>query len=273
ILQLVNVDLFGEGFDLPAIEVVSFARPTESWALYCQQFGRALRLMIDPALHPVWDSLTDAQRLAYIAASGKPVAIILDHVGNVIRHMGPPDKRIEFTLDRRERRSSKPSDAIPLRDCLNVECLKPYERVYKCCPYCGHYPEPVERSGPEFVDGDLFEYSPELLAHMRGEIDRIDGAAVMPYGAPYPVQLAVNKRHEERKEAQAALRLAMSWWYAWQECLGRPDIEEAYRRFYLTYGIDTAAAQALGAADALKLRARICEELLRAGIDGTVNAA
>ena len=28
ILQLVNVDLFGEGFDLPAIEVVSMARPT-----------------------------------------------------------------------------------------------------------------------------------------------------------------------------------------------------------------------------------------------------
>lgn len=45
ILQLVNVDLFGEGFDLPAIEVVSMARATQSYALYSQQFGRALRLM------------------------------------------------------------------------------------------------------------------------------------------------------------------------------------------------------------------------------------
>ena len=35
IKQLVNVDLFGEGFDLPAIEVVSMARPTESFNLYC----------------------------------------------------------------------------------------------------------------------------------------------------------------------------------------------------------------------------------------------
>lgn len=35
ILQLVNVDLFGEGFDLPAIEVVSFARPTQSYSLFC----------------------------------------------------------------------------------------------------------------------------------------------------------------------------------------------------------------------------------------------
>ncbi len=30
VLQLVNVDLFGEGYDLPAIEVVSMARPTQS---------------------------------------------------------------------------------------------------------------------------------------------------------------------------------------------------------------------------------------------------
>ena len=43
VLQLVNVDLFGEGFDLPAIEVVSMARPTQSYGLYAQQFGRALR--------------------------------------------------------------------------------------------------------------------------------------------------------------------------------------------------------------------------------------
>jgi len=34
LLQLVNVDLFGEGFDLPAIEVVSMARPTQSYGFY-----------------------------------------------------------------------------------------------------------------------------------------------------------------------------------------------------------------------------------------------
>jgi superfamily II DNA or RNA helicase len=45
ILQLVNVDLFGEGFDLPAVEVVSFARPTQSYGLYVQQFGRGLRIL------------------------------------------------------------------------------------------------------------------------------------------------------------------------------------------------------------------------------------
>lgn len=34
-LQLVSVDILGEGFDLPAIEVISFARPTKSYGLYC----------------------------------------------------------------------------------------------------------------------------------------------------------------------------------------------------------------------------------------------
>lgn len=274
VLQLVNVDLFGEGFDLPAIEVVSFARPTESWSLYCQQFGRVLRLMLDPSLYSVWDSLSDAQRRAYIASSAKPFGMIIDHVGNVIRHMGPPDKRMEFTLDRRERRGgSKASDAIPLRNCLNPACLWPYERVYKCCPYCGHYPEPPTRSGPEFVDGDLIELSPEVLAQMRGEIARIDGAATMPYGADYMTKLAVNKRHVERQEAQRALRAAMSWWSGLQDALGRPDLEEKYRRFYLVFGMDTASAQALGAPDAEKLRGKICEQLLRYGIDATVNPA
>lgn len=279
VLQLVNVDLFGEGFDLPAIEVVSFARATESWSLYCQQFGRVLRLMIDPSLYPVWDTLTDAQRRAYIAASEKPFGMIIDHVGNVLRHMGPPDKRTVFTLDRRERKGGTVSDAIPYRTCLNPDtgkglpCAWPYERTHKCCPYCGFYPEPANRSGPEFVDGDLIELSPETLARMRGEVARIDGEAVMPGGVDYMVRLAINKRHVERQQAQEALRNAMSWWSGLQDALGRPDLEEKYKRFYFMFGVDTATAQAYNAADAEKLRTKICEKLLQFGIDGTVNNA
>lgn len=40
---LVNVELFGEGFDCPAIEFTMLARPTRSLAMYLQQVGRALR--------------------------------------------------------------------------------------------------------------------------------------------------------------------------------------------------------------------------------------
>lgn len=35
LLQLVNVDILGEGVDVPAIEVVSMGRPTESYSVYC----------------------------------------------------------------------------------------------------------------------------------------------------------------------------------------------------------------------------------------------
>jgi len=65
---LVNVDLFGEGFDVPACEVVIMARPTASLAVYLQQFGRALRTM-----------------------PGKLFGLIIDHVSNVKRH-GLPDR-------------------------------------------------------------------------------------------------------------------------------------------------------------------------------------
>ena len=123
ILQLVNVDLLGEGVDVPAIEVISMARPTQSYSLYSQQFGRSLRPM-----------------------EGKTHAIIIDHVDNVLRH-GLPDSPRLWSLDRRDRRSrcSDPN-TIPLRTCLNDSCLAVYERVKRVCPHCGFYSVPVTRS-------------------------------------------------------------------------------------------------------------------------------
>ncbi len=271
ILQLVNVDLFGEGFDLPAIEVVSFARPTESFALYCQQFGRALRLMLSKEAAAVHAELTDEGRRAAIAASEKPVAIIIDHVNNVLRH-GLPDARREWSLDRRERRSSKKSDAIPLRVCVNDLCLQPYERVHKSCPYCGHYPPPPSRRAPEFVDGDLLELDADTLAALRGEIARVDGDPVIPYGAGPEVGGAVRRRHWERREAQQALRNAIAWWAGLESAQGRGE-SESYRRFYHRFGLDVASAQTLGAREAGELAERVNVELAKFGIDGTVNAA
>lgn len=271
ILQLVNVDLFGEGFDLPAIEVVSFARPTESFALFSQQFGRALRLMLSKQAAAVHAHLTDEQRRAAIAASEKPVAYIIDHVGNVLRH-GLPDARREWSLDRRERRSGGKSDAIPMRVCVNPECIQPYERIYKCCPYCGHYPPPPSRSAPEFVDGDLLELDPETLAALRGEIARIDGDPVIPYGAGPEVVGAVRRRHWERREAQQALRNVIAWWAGLESAQGRGE-SESYRRFFHRFGLDVASAQTLGAREAGELAERVGTELAKFGIDGSVNAA
>lgn len=232
LLQLVNVDLFGEGFDLPAIEVVSMARPTQSYALYVQQFGRALRPL-----------------------EGKTDAIVIDHVKNVYAH-GLPDARREWSLDRREKRARGANDAMPTTVCSRTEpevCAQTYERFHPCCPFCGFAPEPVGRSAPEQVDGDLQELDAAMLAAMRGEADRVMGAPRIPAGVPAQ---AVRHNHMERLRAQVALRDVMQMWGGWREALGE-SLSQAQRRFYLTFGVDVMTAQALGAREAGELMARL----------------
>jgi DNA repair protein RadD len=266
ILQLVNVDLFGEGFDLPAIEVVSMARPTMSYSLFCQQFGRALRLMIPSALAGAWDTYTDEQRRAHIAASGKPNAIIIDHVSNVVTH-GLPDAYREWSLDRGERRTrGRATDIIPCRTCLKPECMAVYERVHKCCPYCGTYPEPPGRVEPDQVDGDLLELDPSVLRALRGDIAKIDGKVYPPHKLPPHVQHAITIAHEKRQDAQASLRDQIALWAGYQQYLGR-DTSETYRRFFFMFGMDVMTAQTLGSPEARELETVIKNKLL---VDGVV---
>lgn len=264
--QLVNVDLFGEGFDLPAVECVHFGRPTQSFALYSQQFGRAVRLLLPHELSARWDEFSDEQRRYYIAHSAKPYAMIFDHVQNRLRH-GLPDAKQQWSLDGREKRQTVGN--IPKRIC--IKCYLDYERVFKECPYCGHYTPPAERSEPRFVDGDLTELDPEKLRELRGEIDRIDGDAVVPYGASQMVQMAVRKRHWERQESQKKLRDAIAWWAGLQASMGHSE-SWAYRKFFYTYGADVATVQTYGAGQADELCQRIIAELEKFGIDVTVNA-
>lgn len=242
LLQVVNVDLFGEGFDLPAIEVVSMARPTQSYGLFVQQFGRSLRLL-----------------------DGKQFAIIIDHVGNVEAH-GLPDAPRLWSLDRREKRkASAPDDAIPVKACPT--CTAVYERVYTSCPFCGFQPVPAARSGPEFVDGDLLELDPDTLARMRGEVARVDmdkeeyRLELASKHTPKIGQLAHVKRHAFRQEAQSVLRAAIALWAGYQRALGRPD-SESYRRFYFMFGLDVLTAQALGTQDALLLADKINQKIV-----------
>jgi DNA repair protein RadD len=269
ILQLVNVDLFGEGFDLPAIEVVSFARPTESFSLYSQQFGRTLRLMISEELSRTWDNYSVSQRKSFIAASEKPVGMIIDHVGNVIRH-GLPDAPQEWSLERRERRSAKKSDAIPLRVCIS--CYQPFERIFKLCPYCGFYMEPQERSRPDYVDGDLTELDAQTLAMLRGEVNRIDGDFYAPGGLSLEAQRAARNHHMNRQEAQRTLRNSIAWWAGVEAARGHKE-SESYRRFFFRFGVDVANAQLLGTREAEELREKINAELQKCNIDGNVNSA
>jgi len=231
ILQLVNVDLLGEGVDVPAIEVVSMARPTQSYGLYCQQFGRALRPM-----------------------PGKTHAIIIDHVDNVKRH-GLPDAPRVWTLDRRERKRKTADDVIPTKTCM--DCFAVFEGFRKSCPFCDYVNPPRGRSTPEEVEGDLFELDADVLAALRGEIKRIDDVARIPHGLPVPAEIAIAKRHLIRQEAQHDLRASMASWAGYYH----PQLQdcEIYRLFYHTFHIDILTAQTLNTADALKLKITIDE--------------
>lgn len=262
IIQLVNVDVLGEGTDVPACTVVSMARPTASFQLCAQQFGRMLRVLVDGKIYQFWHEYTDAERLAFIAASTKPHGILIDHVGNIAiqdgvgRH-GLPDRPRTYSLDRRERRSMVADDSIPLRVCTNKECLHPYEAVLSKCPRCKTpRPAPKQRGTPEMVDGDLVELDPEVLRELRGEIERLDGAIRLPQHATPEVVGAIKRNHWERQQGQVRLRDAISLWAGWQKHQGRED-RETYRRFFFGFGVDIASAQTLGAKDAAELEGRI----------------
>lgn len=235
ILQLTSVDILGEGFDLPAIEVVCMARPTQSYGLYAQQFGRALRPL-----------------------PGKTHALIIDHVGNVQRH-GLPDAPRVWTLDRRERRAAgTPNDVIPVRVCIG--CTSVYERYLTQCPHCGWRHEPSGRSTPEQVDGILSELDPAVLARMRGEVAALDGAFAPFPGWSAAINGAKRREHWERQEAQRSLRAAMATWGGWKTHEGRAQ-SEAEALFFFRYGLSLVEAWALPRADAEALRSRIERDL------------
>lgn len=270
LLQLVNVDLFGEGVDVPAVECVSMARPTASFALYCQQIGRMLRLNVDPVhMAPgVWDSYTIEQRLHIIATSPKPVGILLDHVGNVrraynvggIQYCGLPEGFQSWTLDARSKRTRGPADdAIPMRKCL--ECFKAYERIYDCCPHCGTAaPEPTNRSAPEFVDGRLDKLDAATLARMRGEVARIDAPVLVPQGLPEHARVALMKAHNARQLEQRHLRDAIAHWAG----MFHNDTDNVnYARFFYKFGMSVLDAMTLNAKDAAALTTKINAQLGR----------
>lgn len=262
---LVSVDVISEGFDLPAIELVMFGRPTLSFSLYAQQLGRALRLMVGPELMARWEQLTPAQRKAAIAASSKPVARVHDHVGN-FAHFGPPDRPRRWTLRGGESTPrSLVDDAIPMRICDNPTCNAPYLRAQLSCPHCDNTYTPAERSRPEHVDGDLVLLDAATLAQLRGEVQRIDGSPIVPFGAPSHVQMAVRNQWAERQAQQRGLRALMAIYGGWQKSMGR-DEREAQRRFFFQFKVDVLTAQTYGSADAEKLAEEVLSHLLQNGI-------
>ena len=141
---LVNVDLFGEGYDLSQqagrevpVEAVGLARPTQSLVLHLQQIGRSLRPKPEPAA-------------------------ILDHAGNLMRHGLPDDDRV-WTLAGVEKPAKKGEQAAPVRQC--PECYGVH-RVAPACVYCG-FVYPIASREVEHVEGDLEEIDKEMIRRAR----------------------------------------------------------------------------------------------------------
>lgn len=108
---LSNVNLIGEGFDVPDCECVILLRPTMSTSLFIQQSCRCLRYKL-----------------------GKR-AVIYDFVGNVYRH-GMPTENREWFLDKKIKVRNKTSEPdFLVRQCS--KCFKVYEGINPVCPYCG----------------------------------------------------------------------------------------------------------------------------------------
>jgi superfamily II DNA or RNA helicase len=195
---------------------------------------------------------------------GKDRALIIDHVGNVKRH-GLPDIPRRWTLDAREKRSSKAADpdVIPLTTCLS--CYEVYERIKAACPHCGYKHQPDARRRPDQVDGDLAMLDDDVLEALRqAAIQAMETPESMAdrvgfVAGPIAGRGAAN-RQREKIEAQLALRETIALWAGQQRSLNRPD-EESYRRFFLTFGIDVLSAQALGRNEAEKLTVDIQKAL------------
>ena len=124
---LCNVDLFGEGFDVPDCEAVVLLRPTKSLTLFIQQSMRSMRYK-----------------------DGK-TALILDHVGNYTRH-GLPDDTHEWSLAAKKK---KKKSSVLVKQC--PQCFMVVHNTEAVCPYCGYVFAPQERSETEVVDGVLLE--------------------------------------------------------------------------------------------------------------------
>lgn len=103
---LCNVDMIGEGVDVPEIEALIMMRKTASFGMYRQWVGRSLRPFAE-----------------------KDHAILIDHVGNIRTH-GLPDKHIDWSL-------TNPPQAEKSNLFTCPDCMALVKAWVSECPECG----------------------------------------------------------------------------------------------------------------------------------------
>lgn len=133
--QLISsVGVLTEGFDVRSIECVILARPTKSWALYVQMFGRGLR-----------------------TNDGKDYCLVLDFAGNHARH------GIASQVTRDEMAPDYPDPVkgeAPTRECPKCNLVQRAQN--QICEECG-YEFPIKDAKKDAIKGKLVEISSDLI--------------------------------------------------------------------------------------------------------------
>ena len=186
---LVNVDILGEGTDVPEMEVVIMARPTKSLGLYLQQFGRCLR-----------------------PAPGKTHGIVIDHVNNVMS-LGLPDDDRKWSLEHPNQSSYASHSKIKI--CTNDDCRLVYNYSMRSCPNCTKnnesMPEKKEctyRKKPIFIEEDLELIDKRKVQLLRNEINKINKS----FNDPAPsVDKVKKQRYDNNKYNLIISDLVKEW--------------------------------------------------------------
>lgn len=153
---MMNVDLFGEGYDVPNASYLIDAAPSKSLGRVMQRWGRPWR-----------------------PAAGKTKMIVCDHAGNWTRH-GLPDWEREWKLTGREKKArGSPTDAVGVRTCLI--CYRVSESGTEVCPGCGTEFPKQDRQIEERA-GKLTKIEREALARKTAAMRKAEEKACKSEG-------------------------------------------------------------------------------------------
>lgn len=249
ILNLVNVNLFGEGFSVDAVCVVIMLRKTMSYGLFYQMFGRALRVM-----------------------EGKEYGILLDHVGNVREHCiyGAPHDCPEWSLEPPKKKKKKSTDLKGIKSRTCPKCFGFYEPKSNnpksfVCPYCHHSESEDEIIAAvkeiQVAEGTLTEYDCEYITGLiqrRREVDMpVEKIKAKHRFSPDVVRHSAAKNHLKRQEAQRKLRAGIAQWCKQTAETNLLDVQTTQAEFERVFGTDVFKAQTLGEREALLLLDKI----------------
>lgn len=272
ILNLVNVDLFGEGFDAPAVAGVIMMRRTESYSLFKQQFGRMLR-----------------------PSPGKTAGILIDMVGNVKFFMmeyglSAPHDDPKWTLDN-ERNSKKRNDnndddpnkpeAISCGDKLCTafglyvttdEQIKKYEGtgllfINGVCPKCGWHEDEKHKNERKtelkYKKGDLvrldFSVIDELIKQRDHALQPMEQFSNSVQHANFAY--AAKAQFARRQHALNVLRFKIQQWCENHGAITGQSVSLVQADFEIKFRVNIFKAQTGTASELEKLSAEIDREV------------